>query len=409
MLQWPELSHPTSSAVQELDVIRATRRFLQQQGLPGGRVLDLFTDAHPSLLGAADLRPFQRFTLAFDGFSVHPDLVGRLADGESLIAVEAKGGSDLLRGIAQAELYRRGFHQVLLACAGRPPQELLTLARQRAVGVLAILPDQVEVIDLPPAHLPQLRHAERIRRQLAANVALVGSYLFNLPTHYLAMTPVLRSWEQQHGEAWAPLGALEALARALYPVLPQTSASLRGALQGAAKLGTVELQADRARLSFTGRTVADLLPSAPELARLHEQLIAAGRGAALADLSPAVGAVLRLLLTSDPVARLVVATLEAAGGPVSMRALVLLSAERDRALTPAVFFHAEAVAAITGDAGQILWHKVQPQHFRSGTFFQYKSILKHAGFLTPQRLGGSSSKAYDPDGDIWELATRLRP
>lgn len=61
--------------MQEIAVIRATRRFLQQRGLLGARALDLFTDAHPTLLGAADLRPFQRFTLAFDGFAVHPDAV----------------------------------------------------------------------------------------------------------------------------------------------------------------------------------------------------------------------------------------------------------------------------------------------------------------------------------------------
>lgn len=122
--------------------------------------------------------------------------VCRLADGETLVAVEAKGGADLLRGIAQAELYRRGFHLALLACAGRPPQELLTLARQRSVGVLAVMPDVVELLDLPPAHLPQLRHAERIRRQLAVNVALVSPFTFNVPTHYLAMAPVLQDWAQ---------------------------------------------------------------------------------------------------------------------------------------------------------------------------------------------------------------------
>jgi hypothetical protein len=390
--------------VQEIDVIRATRRFLQQRGLMGSSVLDLFTDAHPSLLGASDLRPFQRFTLAFDGFAVHPDLVGRLADGESLVAVEAKGSSDLLRGIAQAELYRRGFHLVLLASAGQPPQELLSLARQRSVGVLAVLPGRVELIDLPPAHMPQLRHAERIRRQLALNVALVSPFYFNLPTHYLAMALVLQAWEQAHDEAWAPLRELAPFARASYPALPQTDASLRGALHGAAKLGLVKLQADRAQLTFTGRTVITLLPSAPELAALHTAVVSSGRGATLAAQHPQAGAVLRLLLMADPVARLLTETLQAAAAPLSMRALVLLSAERDRALTPAVFFQPDAISLITGDDGQILWHSVQPRHFRSTTFLQYKSVLKHAGVIAPHSLGGVSARSYDPDRDIWELA-----
>jgi hypothetical protein len=394
--------------MQEIDVIRATRRFLQQDGLLGTTVLDLFTDAHPTLLGAADLRPFQRFTLAFEGFAVHPDLVGRLADGESLVAVEAKGGADLLKGIAQAELYRRGFHLVLLACAGRPPQELLTLARQRAVGVLAVLPDQVELLDLPPAHLPQLRHAERIRRQLALNVALISPFSFNLPTHYLAMAPVLQTWAQERGTGWAPLRELDAVARLHYSALPKGLSSLRSALHGAAKLGLVALQADRASLTFTGRTVAALLPAAPEIARLHAALDTGRRGITLAALHPQAGAVLRLLLSADPVARLLIDTLQAADAPLSLRALVLLSAERDRALTPAVFFKPEAVPALTGDDGQILWHRVQPQHFRSTTFFQYKSVLKHAGILAPHVLGGSSSKAYNPDADLWELTAEAR-
>jgi hypothetical protein len=391
--------------VQEIDVIRATRRFLQQRGLMGSSVLDLFTDAHPTLLGAADLRPFQRFTLAFDGFAVHPDLVCRLADGESLVAVEAKGGGDLLRGIAQAELYRRGFHLALLASAGRPPAELLALARQRAVGVLAVYPDWAELLDLPPAHMPQLRHAERIRRQLALNVALVSPFYFNLPTHYLAMAPVLAAWSQAHDGAWAPLRELAPFARAHYPALPRTDASLRGALHGAAKLGLVQMEADRARLSFTGRTIVVLLPSAPELATLHAAVVGGGRGASLAAQHPQAGAVLRLLLMADPVARLLTETLEAAAAsPLSMRALVLLSAERDRALTPAVFFQPDAVSTITGDDGQILWHKVETRHFRSTTFLQYKSVLKHAGIVAPHALGGASARSYDPDRDIWELA-----
>lgn len=394
--------------MQEIDVLRATRRFLQQDGLLGTTLLDLFTDAHPTLLRAADLRPFQRFTLEFEGFVVHPDLVGRLADGESLVAVEAKGHGDLLRGIAQAELYRRGFHLVLLACAGRPPQELLIMARQRAVGVLAVLPDRVELLDLPPAHMPQLHHAKHIRRQLTLNTALVSPFSFNLPTHYLAMAPVLQTWAQERGTGWAPLHELDAVARSHYTVLPRGITSLRSALRGAAKLGMVALQADRAQLTFTGRTVAALLPAAPELARLHAALDTGHRGVTLAMIHPQVGAVLRLLLNADPIAQLLIDTLQTSDTPLSMRSLVLLSAERDRALTPVAFFKPEAVAALVGDDGQILWHKVQPQHFRSTTFFQYKSVLKHAGILVPHALGGSSAKSYHPDADLWELTAAAR-
>jgi hypothetical protein len=53
--------------------------------------------------------------------------------------------------------------------------------------VLAVLPDAVELLDLPPAHLPQLRHAERIRGQLAVSKG------FGLQR--------LRDWEIPHAVA----------------------------------------------------------------------------------------------------------------------------------------------------------------------------------------------------------------
>jgi hypothetical protein len=89
--------------------------------------------------------------------------------------------------------------------------------------------------------------------------------------------------------------------------------------------------------------------------------------------------------------------------PVSKRSLVLLSAERDKTMTPLNFFNPETIDDITDDQGQLVWHRIQSHHFRSTTFMQYKSILKHAGVIKPHRLGGISAKAYEPDNDIWEL------
>src|SRR5262249_13313096 len=120
--------------VQEIEVIRRTRSFLLSKGLCGSRVLDLYTDAHPTLTCDRSLEPFQRFTLAFEGFSAHPDLAGRLDDGETTFAVEVKGQDDLLRGIA-----------------------------------LAVTTDDVKVLDLPPARLPRLRQAEGVRKQFSTS------------------------------------------------------------------------------------------------------------------------------------------------------------------------------------------------------------------------------------------------
>src|SRR5262249_42799142 len=81
-------------------------------------------------------------TLTFEGFSAHPDLAGRLDDGETTFGVEAKGEDDLLRGIAQADLYRAGFHMALFASAGVPSADLVDIARRRGVGVLAVTPEE---------------------------------------------------------------------------------------------------------------------------------------------------------------------------------------------------------------------------------------------------------------------------
>jgi hypothetical protein len=390
--------------VNEREVIRTTRSVLQRDGLLGAEVLDLYTDAHPSLLPDRSLRPFQRFTLAFDGFVAHPDLVGRLNDGETTFAIEAKGSTDLLKGIAQAELYRAGFHLVLLASAGVPSPDLLELARGRNVGILAVSPQQLDVVTMPPLHLPRLRHAERIRKQFLTTDTLSRQFVFNLPTHYLCFAPVLRSWQAQHGPAAVQLAALEPFTRTHYPILPQKSQSFRAALSGAAKLGLLRIQGQEIVATVVGEAVAELLPDAARLAVLHQKLTGSATGSTLAQLNPEAGAVLRCLLYNDPVCRFIVDRLGDAGRTaLSMRALAALSAEYDKTMAVSIFFKPESISDIVDDQGRLMWYRIQPQHFRSTTFMQYKSILKHAGFIKPHRLGGASAKDYDPDTDLWEL------
>jgi len=240
--------------VKEIEVIRRTKSFLKADGLCGRRVLDLYVDAHPALTGDRSLEPFQRFTLAFDGFAAHPDLAGRLDDGETTFSVEAKGDDDLLHGIAQADLYRAGFHLALFACAGVPSPDLVTIARQPGVGVLAVTPGGVRVIDLPPAHLPGLRHAHGVRKQFGTGGALSRQFAFNLPTHYLCFVPVLAGWAGRHGtpSGDVDLGELEASARQAYPVLPE--GGFRSALAGAEKLGLVRVQGRHGSPSSAGRS-----------------------------------------------------------------------------------------------------------------------------------------------------------
>ncbi len=177
--------------MQEIDVVRQTRIFLQRHGLLGKQVLDLYTDAHSSLLIDPKLEPFQRFTVQFDAFTTHPDLVGRLDDGRTTFAVEAKGEDDWLKGIAQADIYRQAFHASMIAVAGTPSGDMISFARQRGIGMIAVHHQGTAVVAPPPIHLPRFELAESIRKQFTASNTLLRQFYYNLPTHYLACAPVL--------------------------------------------------------------------------------------------------------------------------------------------------------------------------------------------------------------------------
>lgn len=379
----------------EREVIQHIRRFFKDHGIHGKKAVDIYTDAHPTLTLDAGLKPFQRFTLAFDDFSVHPDLVGRLDDGETLFAVEAKGTDDHLRGLAQADLYRLGFHQVFFAGAGKPPGELIDIARRNNLGMLSVHPDTIEIVTVPAAHLPLRQHAESIRKQFSTVTTLQRTFYFNLPTHYLCFALTLEGHEQMD------FTTLEAHTRTHYPVLPQGSDSFRSALGGAEKLGLVRLLGNEAQLTVIGKAAARLLPPIDELGRIHQQ-IKRPRNRTLHEHSPPAGAVLRWLLYSDPIVALIIDTLSEIDEPVSMQQLARHCAERDHATALTVFFNPERVPDITDQRGRLTWSQMPPSHYRSTTFQQYKSILKHAGFIKPHKLGGTSIENYDPAEDIWE-------
>ncbi|PDV99275.1 hypothetical protein [Candidatus Chloroploca asiatica] len=385
--------------MREIEVIRETRRLLQAHGLLGQPILDLYTDAHPSLIGDPSLEPFQRFTLQFDAFATHPDLVGRLADGSTMFAVEAKGEADWLKGLAQAETYRYGFHAVLMAVAGTPSPDLLTFARQRGVGILALPTATRQLLEPPVLHLPLLKHAEHIRRQFSTGSALRTQFSYNLPTHYLACAACLYAWEREAGLAPVELAQLEAMVRQHYPVMPRL---FKPALHGAEKLGLLVIQGRAISLSPLGRTCASLLPPAAQLATLHRAAI---KRQPLVDLDPRTAAVLRILLLRDPIAGFLNEILTQIGPhqPVPMPVLVETAARFDKLLTPLVFFFPGDVATLLDDQGFLVWRKIQPQHYRTSIYMQYKQIMTHAGMLHYHGVGGTSSQHYQPERDLWEV------
>jgi hypothetical protein len=60
------------------------------------------------------------------------------------------------------------------------------------VGLIAVHPRGIDILDLPPPHLPQLALAQIVSRQFATSAALTTTFLYNQPTHYLSVAVALR-------------------------------------------------------------------------------------------------------------------------------------------------------------------------------------------------------------------------
>jgi hypothetical protein len=380
--------------MREPEVVQATHAFLNTHGIGGHAVLNLFTDSHSSLVPHAGLAPFQQFTLDLEGMTLHPDLVGRLTDGETMFAVEAKGEEDLLQGLAQAAAYRFGFHRSFLAIGVDPPGDLYTLARQQQVGLIVARPTGVMILEVPPPHLPRLAPATNVARQFSASVALRVSFMLNMPTHYLSVAVALR------GHYALSIPDLEAHLRTTYSVLPKVV--FEAAVRGAERLGLVIRRADVVEMTRIGVEATALLPNLSDLAEIHNR-VKSDRRATLASTHHVTGSVLRWLLAPDPVVTLIVDTLKDLGaGPHPLPRLARQALARDKALAMIVFFAPERVATITTSSGRIDWSLVQSGHYRSTTSYHIKSILRQAGIIKLHPLRPTTG-VYNPEHDLWEL------
>jgi hypothetical protein len=326
---------------------------------------------------------------------MHPDLVGQLADGATLFGVEAKGTTDVLTGLAQAEAYQAGFHLTFLAAdASVLGDSYVAMAQRKNVGVIAASTGGVQVIHLPDARQPLRDAYEFVARQLSG-VEWVSQRVFtyNLPTHSLAWCIALEPGTDY------PAASLP-LAVTGYPM----PASWRDSLDDAAKLDLVMWAGGVARLTDIGAGVKALLPySLPQWAEVHT--LSTQRGAAMVQFAPDAAAILRLLLLHDPVVRLAVEELRMLTNQTgTFRDLGVTCDALDHARAPVVFLFPEAAARLTDSRGRIQWSLARPEDWRTTTYFQWKSLLKHAGIILPTALGGSSSKNYRPTSDVWVLA-----
>lgn len=372
----------------ELEVVRRAHRFLEKHEIQDHRVAQLYTDAHHTLLGKDELRPFQRFTLELGDRVVHPDLVAQLDDGETLLAIEAKGTSGLTRGLAQAQQYQEGFHlSVLASDATAMGSSVERFARRQNVGLLAVQ-DTVRIVHWPLPKQPWRDPARSIRRQMeaAGQVSSHNTFLYNLPTHYLVWAIVLSPGE------WYERGELEPKIKE-YP-MPK---DWIGAVRGARKLGIIKEDGTRVRLTATGEAVQDILDTSVEAwSDVHRR----SKRKPLVDHEPRAAATLRLLIMQDSMARLIVKGLrQFSNQRTSFDELARVCSRLDYDRSSVLFFVPEIIEDVTDRRGKIKWERVEAKHFRSTTSYQYKSVLKHAGVVEDTGLGGGK----DPREDIWAL------
>ena len=393
----------------EPEVLQKVHRFLREGRLPSDAARGasgagagaepwpttdlsrLYTDAHGTLVGLADLKPFQRFSLDLGDRVVHPDLVGQFADGETLLAVEGKGDRGLTKGLAQAQQYQEAFHLSFLAAdAAAIGSSVERFARRQNLGLLGVS-DEVRVLHAPRPRQPWKRPWQSIRSQmaLAGEVAGHNTFLYNLPTHYLVWPVAL-----QPGQRYT---ASQLRSRVVdYPMPQKWTAALRGAQ----KLGLVRKDGEEAYLTTTGEAVRAILDtSVGDWAAVH----GAAKRAPLAQCAPRAAGVLRLLLMRSPMTQLLVEALRGIiGGRATLDQLAQKCSELDHGRAIVLFFIPERLDPLTDSRGRIVWNRVSGDAYRPTTSFQYKSMLKHAGIIQDTGLGGSN---VAPEDDVWVLSS----
>lgn len=380
----------------EQEVLLKTHKFFRSQQLNRQTVVRLFTDAHNTLLPYKELAPFQRFTLDLGDFVMHPDLVGQLSDGETIFAVEAKGDTELLKGLAQAEMYQVGFHYTFLAAdAVALGTSLVDFARRKNIGIIAVS-ESVIISHLPEVHMPRRNAFQFISRQMESVIQISRgqTFEFNVPTHYLIWATVLKP------NTIYPMAALPNELKG-YPI-PE---GWRGTLRGAQKLGLVRVLGNEVQLTSLGEAVKEILQgSVDEWTEIHKKVGTRVSGIPLAQYKPQYAAVLRLLLLQDPITRLFIEGLQTFPNKSANFADLAVACDKlDHARAPILFLKPEAAVLLTDDKGKVDWKSAKGEHYRSTTFNQYKSILKHAGVLKPTKLGGATAIGYVPSQDLWEL------
>lgn len=341
---------------------------------------DIYLDYHPSLSSLFAGRSVQRFSLPLSGFTVHPDIVGRMPDGDSLYAIEAKGFRDSLKGIAQAEIYQFGFHASYFAlpAEGLSPV-IVDLAKRKNVGLI-IADQDCEIVHNPVLTSPQKYLSDKLRRQFDAAISSSSAvgFLYNLPTHYLFWTAVMEN----------NCAYTKNEMKSMYVDFGAEKGKFVGAASGAVRLGLIHRNGNTYRLTEMGHSVhMSLGLTLQQWRELHEGV----KKDLLVNVSPQVAGTLRMLMLFDEKLNLIINGIKRLDAGISVEYLDIVrqcdALDHDTALV--YFFVPHSAQDIFKRGYEIDWSRVDNSHLRPSVNYQTKSLLQHAGFIRRSNLNSS--------------------
>lgn len=361
----------------EIDVIRSIYDAAKSGAIKEFDQDDIYLDYHPSLSSLFTGRSVQRFSLPLSGFTVHPDIVGRMPDGDSLYAIEAKGFRDSLKGLAQAEIYQFGFHASYFALpAERLSPIIIELAKRKNIGLIAT-DQKCQIIHSPVLTNPQKNLSDKLRRQFDAAVSsnpAVG-FLYNLPSHYLFWTSVM-----QNGRVYTKNEM-----KLMYVDFGAENGNFAGAASGAVRLGLIHRNGDMFRLTEMGYSVhMSLGLTLQQWRELHKDI----KRDLLVKVSPQVAGALRMLMLFDEKLNLIVNGIKRleVGTTVEYLDVVRQCDVLDHDTSLVYFFVPHLVQTILQRDYEIDWSRVKNSHLRPSVNYQTKSLLQHAGFIRRSNL-----------------------
>jgi hypothetical protein len=382
---FPDLYHRTMAVQRvpgppsEAETVYWLKRALEADGLGGRRARHVLVDRDPAYVNSPFARRLEPMGSPRIG-NWRPDVVCTVehAGSEYLAGFEVKGVSGFERGVVQASRYRDGVHEAYLCVPrnGPLPDWLVTTARQTGVGLLQANPRALilDVSPEPPRPEPSL--------YLAARRYLLGeettrSLGLNRPLHYAAALIASTSTSSPIETLVQRWGLGESAARM--------------ALRGAETLGLLHDGIPTAR----GLAWADVLQVVGF--DMRETRFLTGARYRLVRDAPGLAAVLRAILLTQDMVRLVIEALQGSPTGLSADDLAWSAHRADEALARALF-------------GPPPERALEAWDLKPWSRFQLKAALYDIGALdSPLGPGASGGRqaGYDARLDRWQLGTAM--